>query len=138
MGKEKHWIEKQREDVGKIFAPKLDYDKEHDILYITWLPHLNCDYSLPSNNGFVFDISKKPEQDVKGVEIFDFMKKLKESKEPKERREWIEKKVFRDKILAWANKYGYKGISKECEDDLEKLFESSETKSKTNGAGGKA
>ena len=74
-----NWLEKQKKDVKKVFAPKLHYDKEYDILYITWLPDLKCDFSLETGTGFLFDISEKPEQQVKGVEIYDFMKMIKGS-----------------------------------------------------------
>lgn len=72
--KKEHWIIKQRKDVKKVFAPKVDYDKEHDILSIVWFPQLNCKYSLESSDDFVFDISEKEE--VKGIEIFDFKKRF--------------------------------------------------------------
>jgi len=73
--KEKNWILKQQKDVRKVYDPKINYDKEHDILSITWFPQLNVKYSLETDNGFVFDISEQDE--VKGIEIFDFKKKLK-------------------------------------------------------------
>lgn len=79
----KHWIKKQQEDADKVFAPQLDYDEENDILMITWLPQLEYRHSIETTNGFVFDISKKPEQDIKGVEIFDFMKKIKNERNKK-------------------------------------------------------
>ncbi len=75
----KHWTKKQQEDAEKVFAPKLDYDKENDILYITWLPQFEYDSSIETESGFVFDVSKKPKE-IKGIEIFDFMKKIKEKK----------------------------------------------------------
>ena len=31
---------------------------------------------------------------------------------------------LREKVLAWANKWGYKGISRECEKELEELLTS--------------
>lgn len=84
MRKEKkHWIIKQREDAEKIFKPKLHYDEEHDILGIWWFPEYEYDYSVETEGGFVFDISKKPKHEVKGIEISDFMKKLKDSKDKK-------------------------------------------------------
>jgi hypothetical protein len=70
-------IKQLRKDADKIFGPKIDYDKKYDILSITWFPQLEYDSSIETENGFVFDISKKPTQDVKGIEIFDFMKKIK-------------------------------------------------------------
>ena len=80
MTKQKqHWLTKQKKDAEKVFAPKIMYDEEHDILYISWYPQLKYDYSIETQSGFVFDISKKPDQEVKGVEIFDFLKKLKQS-----------------------------------------------------------
>ena len=72
----KNWIIKQREDAEKVFAPKIHYDEENDILGIWWLPELEYDFSLETKSGFVFDISKKPEQEVKGIEIFGFSKKI--------------------------------------------------------------
>jgi len=76
-------IKKMREYADNIFAPEIDYDEEHDILSITWFPAFDYDVSYETSDGFVFDISKKPEQEVKGIEIFDFMKKLKEEKNDK-------------------------------------------------------
>jgi len=81
MKTKKHWIEKQREDAEKVFAPKIDYDEEYDILSINWLPQLKYDHSIETKSGFVFDITK-PEEEIKGIEIFDFMKKIK-GKSPK-------------------------------------------------------
>ena len=80
MTEEKHWIEKQREDAEKVFAPKIHYDKENDILGIWWFPGHKYSYSIETESGFVFDISEEPDEDIKGVEIFDFMKKLEDSK----------------------------------------------------------
>jgi len=44
------------------------------------------------------------------------------------RRGWIPKHTLRKKILSWAEKYGYKGISKECEDELYEILTSEEEK----------
>jgi len=88
----KNWIEKQREEAEKMFKPKIHYDKEHDILGIWWFPHLDCEYSVETKetptedgfeteDGFVFDLTKGGE--VKGVEIFDFMEKIKKEKKKK-------------------------------------------------------
>lgn len=71
------WIKKQQKDVKKVFAPKIDYDKEFDILYIRWFPQFKYIHSLETDNGIIFDISEKPEQEVIGIQIMDFMKKLK-------------------------------------------------------------
>lgn len=73
--KKENWYTKQKKDVSKIFVPKVDYDEENDILYITWFPQLDCEYSLETLNGFIFDISKGDKQ-VKGVEIMDFKKRF--------------------------------------------------------------
>lgn len=73
--KKNSWIKKQKEDAELVFAPEIHYDKEHDILSITWFPKFNVDYSIETKSGFVFDISK--EKDVKGIEIFDFKEKIK-------------------------------------------------------------
>ena len=75
--KTENWITKQRKKAEKIFSPKIDYDEEHDILYITWLPHLNCYESIEAGSDFIFDISKEPASQIKGIEIFNFMKKIK-------------------------------------------------------------
>lgn len=72
--KKQHWAIKQQKDVKKIFAPKVHYDKQSDILYITWLPKYKYKDSLESSDGFVFDISE--DEDVKGIEIFDFKKRF--------------------------------------------------------------
>lgn len=72
--KVEHWIIKQRKDVKKVFAPKVDYDNEYDILYITWLPQIKCKYSLESEDDFVFDINE--DEEVKGIEIMDFKKRF--------------------------------------------------------------
>lgn len=81
-----HWIKKQQKDVSKIFAPKVDYDKEYDILSIVWFPQLDCKYSLETTNGFVFDINE--EENVKGIEIFDFKQRFMERLE---KSEWAKK-----------------------------------------------
>ena len=78
MTTKKHWIKKQQEDAEKVFCPELVYDKENDILYINWFPQFEYDSSIETESGFVFDISKNREQQVKGIEIFDFMNKIKE------------------------------------------------------------
>ncbi len=75
----KHWIHKQRKDADEIFSPEISYDREHDIFSITWFPQFEYESSIETTNGFIFDISTKPEQEVKGIEIFDFMKKLKQA-----------------------------------------------------------
>lgn len=72
--KKKSWIIKQRKEVSEIFNPKVDYDKEYDILSITWFPKADCKYSLETQNGFVFDLTKK--DFVKGVEIFNFKQRF--------------------------------------------------------------
>ena len=72
--KKEHWIIKQRKDVQKVFRPIVDYNKEYDILYITWFPQLDVKYSLESSNDFIFDISDRDE--VKGIEIMDFKKRF--------------------------------------------------------------
>jgi len=69
------WFNKQRKDVGRVFAPAVDYDADNDLLYIAWLPQLKCKFSLESDNGFIFDITEKGEE-VKGVEIFDFKRRF--------------------------------------------------------------
>lgn len=73
----KHWIIKQQEDAEKVFEPKISYDKEYDILKINWLPQLKYDSSIETKSGFIFDISEKPEQEVKGIEIHNFKEKTK-------------------------------------------------------------
>lgn len=73
--KKEPWFNKQKKDVDKIFSPKVDYDKKYDILYITWFPQLDCEYSLESSDDFVFDISKGDKQ-VKGIEIVNFKKRF--------------------------------------------------------------
>jgi len=65
---------KQQKDVRKIFQPKVDYDKENDILFITWFPQVDCKFSLETDNGFVFDVDEQ--ENIKGVEIFDFKKRF--------------------------------------------------------------
>ena len=65
------------EDADKVFAPKILYDKENDILSIFWFPQLDYDSSIETTNGFIFDISKKPEEEIKGIEIHNFMSKIK-------------------------------------------------------------
>ena len=72
--KKEHWIIKQRKDVQKVFRPIVDYNKEDDILYITWFPQLDVKYSLESSIDFIFDISDRDE--VKGIEIMDFKKRF--------------------------------------------------------------
>jgi len=81
MIKQEHWIKKQNKDAEKVLKPKMFYDKENDILSIFWFPNLKYDFSLETTSGFIFDISKKPEQAIKGIEIFNFMKKIKLKKE---------------------------------------------------------
>ena len=78
--KKKSWIIEQRKDVSKVYAPEMKYSKEFDILHIRWLPQLNYAFSLETENGFVFDISPKPNEEVVGIEIFDFMKKIKQKR----------------------------------------------------------
>ena len=73
----KHWTQKQMEDADKVFAPKILYDKENDILSIFWFPQLDYDSSIETTDGFIFDISKKPEEEIKGIEIHNFMSKIK-------------------------------------------------------------
>lgn len=68
------WIFKQRKMATKVFAPKVSYDKENDILYIVWFPETTCESSLETQNGFVFDITKNDY--VKGIEIFDFKQRF--------------------------------------------------------------
>lgn len=83
----KHWTQKQMEDADKVFAPKILYDKENDILSIFWFPQLDYDSSIETTNGFIFDISKKPEEEIKGIEIHNFMSKIKtQSKNLKEKK----------------------------------------------------
>jgi len=72
-----HWTQKQKKDADKIFSPKIDYDKEDDILYITWLPQLEYAYSIETSNGYVFDITDDKHPEVKGIEIFDLKEKIK-------------------------------------------------------------
>lgn len=81
-----HWIKKQQKDVSKVFKPKVDYNRQDDVLYITWLPQIKCKYSLETTNGFVFDINEQ--DNVKGVEIFDFKKRFIEKPE---KSEWSKK-----------------------------------------------
>ena len=84
----KHWTQKQMEDADKVFAPKILYDKEYDILSIFWFPQLDYDSSIETTDGFIFDISKKPEEEIKGIEIHNFMSKMKtQSKSVKEKGE---------------------------------------------------
>lgn len=75
--KSKNWVIKQRKNVSKIFNPKIAYSKEYDILYITWLPNLKYDFSLETEDGIIFDISEKPQEQVKGIEIHNFSKRIK-------------------------------------------------------------
>lgn len=84
MAKKKNlnWILKQQRDVTKIFKPKVHYDEECDFLYITWLPFEKRDFSLETDNGIVFDISK--DEEIVGVEIQDFKKKIKEKRRKKQ------------------------------------------------------
>ncbi len=81
--KRKNWMIIQREQAEKVISPTMFYDEKYDILNIFWFPHLDYEVSVETEKGFIFDISKKPEQEVKGVEIHDFMKKLKETKKKK-------------------------------------------------------
>jgi len=82
MKKENYdWIKKQRKDAEKVFQPKMLYNKEDDILNIFWFPQLDYDFSLEAGSDFVFDVSKKPEQEIKGIEIYGFMEKLKADEE---------------------------------------------------------
>ena len=75
--KNKNWIEESRKEAEEVFKPQLYYDEEDDVLSITWLPKLKVDYSIETKSGFIFDVSKKPNPEIKGIEIFDFMKKIK-------------------------------------------------------------
>lgn len=77
IGKPYNWIRKQQKDVGKVFAPKMHYDKEFDIFCITWCPQFKVKYSLETEDGFVFDMARHKQEEVVGIEIMDFMKKLK-------------------------------------------------------------
>ena len=76
----KDWMTKQRKDVQKVFAPTIDYDLENDILMISWFPQQDYDFSLEAGSDIIFDISKKPNQEVKGIQITGFMKKIKGKK----------------------------------------------------------
>lgn len=69
------WIKKQQKDGLKVFNPKIDYDKDDDILAITWFPEQDYKFSIEAGDDFVFDISE--DEDVKGIEIFGFMEKIK-------------------------------------------------------------
>jgi len=69
------WIIRQRKDVGKVFAPRIHYNKDFDVLHITWFPQLNCAFSLETDNNIIFDISEGEKQ-VKGIEIIDFKKRF--------------------------------------------------------------
>ena len=69
------WIIQQRKDVSKVFAPRICYDEEYDILSITWFPQLNCIFSLETNDDIIFDISEGEKQ-VKGIQIINFKKRF--------------------------------------------------------------
>jgi len=75
------WITKQRKEAEKVFKPKMLYNEEDDILNIFWFPQLDYDFSIEAGSDFIFDISKKPEQEIKGIEIHGFMEKLKADEE---------------------------------------------------------
>ena len=77
----KHWFLKQRRDAQTIFAPKVDYDNEYDILYITWFPKARCKYSVETESDFIFDLTEKDY--IKGVEIIDFKKRFLKDVKPK-------------------------------------------------------
>jgi uncharacterized protein YuzE len=77
----RHWITQQQKDAQKIFAPKVDYDKEFDILYITWFPQARCKYSMETESDFIFDLTDNDY--IKGVEIMDFKKRFLKDAKPK-------------------------------------------------------
>ena len=77
----RHWIIQQKKDVQKMFAPQVDYDKEYDILYITWFPKLRCKYSMECESDFIFDLTDNDY--IKGVEIMDFKKRFLKDAKPK-------------------------------------------------------
>jgi len=61
----------------RFYAPSILYDEEYDILSINWCPHIKVDYSIETENGFVFDLSG--EEKVIGLEIFNFKKQAKQN-----------------------------------------------------------
>jgi uncharacterized protein YuzE len=69
-----NWIFKQQRDVQKVFSPIIDYDREYDILYITWFPQLKCTYSLETLNDIIFDLTQ--DDQIKGIEIMDFKRRF--------------------------------------------------------------
>lgn len=75
------WITKQRKEAEKVFKPKMLYNEEDDILNIFWFPQLDYDFSIEAGSDFILDISTKPEQEIKGIEIHGFMEKLKADEE---------------------------------------------------------
>jgi len=75
------WITQQQKDVQKIFAPKVYYDPEYDICYITWFPQARYKYSLESADDFVFDMTDN--EYVKGVEIMNFKERFLKDVKPK-------------------------------------------------------
>lgn len=79
-------IKKQQKDVSKFYAPKIDYDKENDILSICWLGQHPVTFSLESEEGYVFDISRQGKEElVVGVEVFDFQEKVDDNSEVRKR-----------------------------------------------------
>lgn len=77
----KHWFLKQRKEAEEIFAPKVYYDNEYDILYITWFPNIKCKYSMETESDFIFDLTDKDY--IKGVEIIDFKTRFLKDAKPK-------------------------------------------------------
>jgi uncharacterized protein YuzE len=87
-----NWIAKQKKDVTMIFKPSIDYSKEFDCLYITWLPQLKCQSSLETDDEIIFDISEKPHEEIIGIEIMDFSKRIKAFAELEKKRKYWEMK----------------------------------------------
>jgi hypothetical protein len=84
------WIREQRKFVSKIFAPKVFYDKEFDILSLCWFPAQKYDFSLETLDDIIFDVSA--DKDIKGIQIINFKKRfLKEGKTKNARTKTIKK-----------------------------------------------
>jgi uncharacterized protein YuzE len=69
------WIEEQKQEAKRFYAPSIFYDEEYDILSILWCPQLKIKESVETSNGFIFDLDNKNQ--VTGIEITEFKSKLK-------------------------------------------------------------
>ena len=71
-------IKKAQIENQRFFSPTIFYNEDYDILSIIWCPQHKVKESIETKNGFVFDLDSQNR--VKGLEIFDFKKKLNDIK----------------------------------------------------------